>query len=74
MIVNEVNNKNLIQKVDVVLKVLDDFKVEVRYMSLLMLDIYFKKDLERFNGFIMQIIEERISDVQDYIISMYKSN
>lgn len=71
MIVNEVNNKNLIQKVDVVLKVLDDLKVEVRYMSLLMLDIYFKKDLERFNGFIMWIIEERISDVQDYIISMY---
>lgn len=29
MIVNEVNNKNLIQKVDVVLKVLDDLKVEV---------------------------------------------
>lgn len=53
MIVNEVNNKNLIYKVDVVLKVLDDLKVEVWYMSLLMLDIYFKKDLERFNGFIM---------------------
>lgn len=37
-----------------------------------MLDIHSKKDLERLNGSIMQIIEERISDVHDYIISMFK--
>lgn len=74
MIANEANNKNLTQKVDVALKALDDLKVEVRYTSLSMLDIHSKKDLERLNGSIMQIIEERISDVQDYITSMYKSN
>lgn len=61
MIANEANNKNLTQKVDVALKALDELKVEVRYTSLSMLDIYSKKDLERLNGSIMQIIEERIS-------------
>lgn len=71
MIAHEANNKNLTQKVDVALKALDDLKVEVRYTSLSMLDIHSKKDLERLNGSIMQIIEERISDVQDYITSMY---
>lgn len=74
LIANEANNKNLTQKVDVALKALNDLKVEVRYTSLSMLDIHSKKDLERLNGSIMQIIEERISDVQDYITSMYKSN
>lgn len=73
MIANEANNNNLTQKVDVALKALDDLKVEVRYTSLSMLDIHSKKDLERLNGSIMQIIEERISEVQDYITSMYKS-
>lgn len=71
MIANEANNKNLTQKVDVALKALDDLKVEVRYTSLSMPDIHSKKDLERLNGSIMRIIEERISDVQDYITSMY---
>lgn len=56
---------------DVALKAFDDLKVEVRYTNLSMLDIHSKKDLERLNGSIMQIIEERISDVQDYITSMY---
>lgn len=74
MIANEANNKNLTQKVDVALKALDDLKVEVRYTNLSMLYIHSKKDLERLNGSIIQIIEERISDVQDYITSMYKSN
>lgn len=74
MIANEANNKNLTQKVDVALKALDDLKVEVRHTSLSMLDIHSKKDLERLNGSIMQIIEEGMSDVQDYITSMYKSN
>lgn len=72
MIANEANNKNLTQQVNVALKDLDDLKVEVRYTSLSMLDIHFKKDLERLNGSIMQIIEERISDVHEYITSMYK--
>lgn len=62
MIANEANNKNLTQNVDVPLKALDDLKVEVRYTNLSMLDIHSKKDLERLNGSIMQIIEERISD------------
>lgn len=55
-----------------VAKALDDLKVEVRYTRLSMLDIYSKKGLERLNGSIMQIIEERINDVHDYITSMYK--
>lgn len=74
LIANEANNKNLTQQVNVALKALDDLKVEVRYTSLSMLDIHSKKDLERLNGSIMQIIEERINDVHDYIASMYKSN
>lgn len=72
MIANEANNKNLTQQVKVALKALDDLKVEVRYTSLSMLDIHSKRDLERLNGSIMQIIEERINDVHDYITSMYK--
>lgn len=73
MIANDANNKILTQKVDVALKALDDLKVEIRYTSLSMLDIHSKKDLERLNGSIMQIIEETISDVQDHITSMYKT-
>lgn len=57
---------------NVALKALDDLKVKVRYTSLLMLDIHYKKNLERLNGSIMQIIEERINDVHDFITSMYK--
>lgn len=50
-------------------KNLDDLKVQVRYTSLSLLDVH--SMTEELNGSLVQRLEERISDVHDYITSKY---
>lgn len=48
---------------------LDDLKVQVRYMSLSLLDVH--SMTKELNGSLLQHFEERINDVHDHIASKY---
>ena len=61
-------NRNLTQRVDSLVKHFDDLNVQVRYTSLSLLDVH--SLTEQLNVSIIQLLEERISDVHDHIASM----
>lgn len=61
MATNEANDKNLTQSLDVAVKSLDDLKVQVRYISLSLLDIR-QSMTEELNGSLIQIVEERVTE------------
>nr|XP_022292089.1 uncharacterized protein LOC111103253 isoform X3 [Crassostrea virginica] len=65
---NEENDRNLTQRVDSLVKHFDDLNVQVRYTSLLLLDVH--SSTEQINSSIIQLLEERISGVHDHIANV----
>nr|XP_022293693.1 uncharacterized protein LOC111104177 [Crassostrea virginica] len=61
-------NRNLTQRVDSLVKHFDDLNVQVRYTSLSLLDVH--SLTEQLNVSIIQLLEERISDVHDHIANV----
>lgn len=61
--------KYLTEQFKVAAKTLDDLKVQVRYASLSLLEVH--SITEELNGSVFQRLEERISDVNNHIASMY---